>query len=349
MILSIFERFLPLIAAKYLLQSRWFWTLWAQAKDPRALKLRQRCVLKVAESGKGPLKIRLINGVLMKVNPFEDRVIARQFLILGFYELGTVRSLEGLLQPGEVYLDVGANVGEMVIPAGQAVGPTGRVIAVEPNPHTAALLRHNIALNGVNNVTVVEAAIANRNGTIQMVIPPSNLGGVRAMATPDDLNELIRVSQNMTVVSLNQDNLGKPVHEPFDPAGVETVEVRCTRLDDLAAELGISRVGVIKMDVEGFELEAIRSASVLLEGADPPVVTLEYSNLVKTEGGCREDIFRYFAGMGWSVYKLKRSKGVGGELIPIPTEADAPEHENLYFVPPGRAGSVTAYNERVRA
>ncbi len=65
-------------------------------------------------------------------------------------------------------IDVGANVGYYALMAATRVGPSGRVIAYEPGPAPAARLRENVALNGLSNVTVVEAAVADRPGTLHL-------------------------------------------------------------------------------------------------------------------------------------------------------------------------------------
>src|ERR1035438_7156954 len=56
------------------------------------------------------------------------------------------------------FIDVGAHVGGITLPAASHVGPEGRVLAIEPNPNTATVLRRNLTKNLLTNTTVVELA-----------------------------------------------------------------------------------------------------------------------------------------------------------------------------------------------
>jgi FkbM family methyltransferase len=69
-----------------------------------------------------------------------------------------LRLVRACLQPGDHVIDVGANVGDTALTAATAVGPTGRVWAIEAHPRTYAFLLGNLTLNGVANVSPVNAA-----------------------------------------------------------------------------------------------------------------------------------------------------------------------------------------------
>jgi FkbM family methyltransferase len=70
------------------------------------------------------------------------------------------------LKPGDVVVDVGANIGDTVLAAAAQVGPTGRVIAIEPHPRTFRYLQDNVALNRVNNVETIGVAAGAAPGTV---------------------------------------------------------------------------------------------------------------------------------------------------------------------------------------
>jgi FkbM family methyltransferase len=82
---------------------------------------------------------------------------------LGFEEREELEALAGLLRPGDTFVDCGANIGLWSLTAAGLVGPTGRVIAVEPNPAVAPRLERHAATAG--NVSVVRAAVGERAGT----------------------------------------------------------------------------------------------------------------------------------------------------------------------------------------
>lgn len=74
------------------------------------------------------------------------------------------RALHDLLRAGDTFVDAGANIGFYTVLAARLVGPTGRVVAVEMMPDTAAILREHVRLNGLNNVRIVENALSARVG-----------------------------------------------------------------------------------------------------------------------------------------------------------------------------------------
>jgi FkbM family methyltransferase len=78
------------------------------------------------------------------------------------------------LRPGDTFVDVGANVGWFTLIAAKAVGPTGRVIAFEPEPRNFNLLRRNVEANGFRNVTLERKAVSDETGTIRLNLSSTN-------------------------------------------------------------------------------------------------------------------------------------------------------------------------------
>ncbi len=92
----------------------------------------------------------------------------------GFWEWWTTRFLSSQLRPGEVVVDGGACYGYFSLLAAELVGPTGRVLAFEPNPRMASLLRRNLTLNGMEDrVMVEEVALAGPDsGRVARLVVP---------------------------------------------------------------------------------------------------------------------------------------------------------------------------------
>lgn len=145
--------------------------------------------------------------------------------------------LEGLL-PGDVVIDIGANIGFYTLHAAKAVGPEGRVIAIEGQPETFHILVANIDLNDATNVEVVPAVVTDRTGDVASFTVQRRRFGT---ATPRAVD----------------------VHTA-DPA-IPTVT-----LDDATHD--VTRVQVLKLDIEGGELSALRGARHLLGRVDRVVV-----------------------------------------------------------------------------
>jgi FkbM family methyltransferase len=144
--------------------------------------------------------------------------------------------IERFVRPGDVAVDVGANVGVYSLFLAQRVGPSGSIIACEPDPDNAAALAANLARNHLQQVHVVQAAIADREGRVPFA------AGRHTMS---------RIAEN---------------------SAVATCRVPVTTLDTLCAG---TRPLFAKVDVEGAEHLVLRGARALMAAGAPPVWQLE--------------------------------------------------------------------------
>jgi FkbM family methyltransferase len=130
-------------------------------------------------------------------------------------------------QPGHVFVDIGAHVGWYSLRAARAVGSTGLVIALEPDPKNRHQLETNLSLNKVRNCKVVPLAAWSRPGRM-----PWRPG---------------------------QESVW---HKIDEQEGSEVIEA--ARVDDIVAKWNLERVDWIKMDIEGGEVEALKGAAATL-------------------------------------------------------------------------------------
>lgn len=100
--------------------------------------------------------------------------------------------LRNILRRGDIFVDVGANVGHLTLAAANMVGPVGRVFSLEPHPKTARYLCGNVTLNGVKNVTVIRAAAGECPGAARLTSRRS-----------DDLNFISNRGIEVPVVTLD--------------------------------------------------------------------------------------------------------------------------------------------------
>src|ERR1051325_7230549 len=103
------------------------------------------------------------DGVLTTINGMAFKVPAIAAAYYREYEPATQKLIERCLQPGMVFIDVGANIGFFSVVAAQIVGNTGKVYAFEPSPRNIPLLRRNIEARGLSNVEIHEVALGETN------------------------------------------------------------------------------------------------------------------------------------------------------------------------------------------
>ncbi len=172
--------------------------------------------------------------------------LQHRLCIVGSYESLLLSALADRLRPTDVVLDVGANIGAIALPLARLLQPgTGRVVAVEAAADTADRLRCHVALNGLEDrVHVVQRGLSNRSG-------PAYL---RSSA-------------------FGQDDVGTRTLEGV--CAVVGDPVQLVTGDALLAELGIERVDLVKIDVEGHELSVLDGLQHTFADRPPRVVVLE--------------------------------------------------------------------------
>jgi FkbM family methyltransferase len=176
-----------------------------------------------------------------------------------------------LLEPGDTVLDIGAHVGHHTLLAAQAVGESGHVHSFEATPQTFAALKANIDLNHFANIEARNLAVCERTGSINLFLGPHENSGRNSLIEAD---------------------------------GQQTIEVPCTRLDDLLDEIPCSTIKFIKIDVEGAEAKVFAGARGLLARLPTDVAIL-----VEVEPGAADaidggGIFRLLLKEGFRAYSI---------------------------------------------
>lgn len=144
---------------------------------------------------------------------------------------------------GWMVVDVGAYVGVYTLKAARRVGSKGRVVALEPHPASFRLLKHNVELNHLENVKLLPYALASSKGRRKLYSPR-----YRANAS-----------------------LNREYAELWDER-LEAFEVECFSLVDLLDLLSIDRVDLLKLDVEGAELEILEASGEALKRIERLVI-----------------------------------------------------------------------------
>jgi FkbM family methyltransferase len=173
-----------------------------------------------------------------------DRGFACHVMLDGFWEMWLTQFFARHLMPGMTVIDVGANFGYYTLLFGDAVGETGRVIAVEPNPDAVALLAETVLLNGhATRTRIVPHALGAAAGPAWLYAPDGE-------------------PKNATLV------------DRADLPGGRSTEVSTFTLDEVALEL--PKIDLVKIDAEGGEIGIVAGMRQLI-ARDKPCIVLEFN------------------------------------------------------------------------
>jgi FkbM family methyltransferase len=231
-------------------------------------------------------------------------------LYLGLYERTTARRLAEFARPGAIVVDVGANVGAHTLPLARAVGERGRVVAVEPTDASFARLCRNRGLNPdvAARIVPVQCALGAPGGALQ----PSYYS-----AWP-----------------LDRDGPHHPVHLGV-PRSSENA--RFSTLDDLAGSLELARVDVIKIDVDGGELDVLEGARRVV-ARDRPIVVFELCPYLLTEPGrTATELIDYFTSQGYTLFDERTLQHAGSDAARIVASVPPRGGRNLVASPTAEA------------
>lgn len=122
-------------------------------------------------------------GSRIYCNPHD--LIQRMILYFGVWEPDVSRVIEQNLSAGDVFVDIGANIGYDTLLASSRVGTGGKVVSIEASPRTFALLQRNLAANAASsNVRAVNAAVSDKAGTLDLYeIHEGNIGAATTLAS----------------------------------------------------------------------------------------------------------------------------------------------------------------------
>lgn len=225
-----------------------------------------------------------------------------QIFFRGSYSGDQLTLIEKLLDKDGVFLDVGANQGEFSIAAARIV-QKGKVIAFEPVSEYRERLLTNIQLNDFGNVQVIAAALGEQEGSLPIFDQQENFtDGTRHEGLP-------------TLFASNSRHHAR-----------EVVPVK--RLDDVLRELGISRVDVIKLDIEGAEWIALRGAVNTITSCRPTLILEIGRETCRAAGYEPEALVEWLVSLNYRIEKVIE----GGKTLPI-TSALLDDFQNIVAYP----------------
>ncbi|HXQ58794.1 MAG TPA: FkbM family methyltransferase [Acidimicrobiales bacterium] len=188
-----------------------------------------------------------------------DAMVSPWLVLDGLWESHVTDWMQHTLQPGQVFVDVGANIGYFTLLGAMLVGPEGRCVGIEAHPRLAELLQRNVIINGLHGyVTTWHRAAWSE-------------------ATELKLHMRGHFASNSSIGSIGPEALTRL----GDTESI--VEVEAVRLDDLLADL--PRIDVLKIDVEGAEVHVVTGLARTLDANPGLTIMFEWSPAQITDVG----------------------------------------------------------------
>jgi FkbM family methyltransferase len=225
--------------------------------------------------------------------------------------------VESLVRPGESAVDIGANHGMWTLALSRVVGEDGRVFSFEPVPFTFGVLKIVARRGGLANVTLINKGCSDRVATMRMTVPLQRSG------SSDDL----------------QAHLAE--RRPADTGEAQSsVEVSCemTTLDAVLDEA--EAVSLIKLDIEGAELLALRGAAATIARRRPAIVCEVDADFLEGFGQKPQDVVDFLGQWGYEPHRYD-----GRRRLSSVRDPQRIGHANVVFLTEGqrdRLGSFLA-------
>lgn len=221
------------------------------------------------------LQVEGIGQLPLFLNP-DDASLTPEMWAGRLWEATETRWFTESLRPGDVVVDVGANVGYYTVIAALLVGDKGRVYAFEPDPVGFEILQRNVTLNGLNNVILEQKAVAREAGTLRLFLAEENKGD----------------------------------HRIYQPAGEDrpAIEIEAVQLDEYLSARETS-IDFLKVDTQGAELAILEGASATIRASSDLVMAVEYSpRHLASFGEAEGALIDFLDGLDMPMFNL----GIGG-------------------------------------
>lgn len=220
---------------------------------------------------KFPIVLPLDNGLIYIADP--RAVNSTGVIYTKIYESDYILFIRNNCNNGGVMVDVGAHTGLYTLLLNDCIN---KAVLFEPDPNTCKLLKRNIAINLMEDVTIYQAAASDHSGS----------GSLRIEGNYSGLNHITDNSDNQ-----------------FD----EVISIDLVTVDEALSALQINTVDLIKIDTEGHELNVLQGCKEVLNNSPGALVLYENSNF--------EEIYKFFDGMGFKIFGLDANGGIIADKI----------------------------------
>lgn len=252
-----------------------------------------------------PLPYRLPKGGLLLLEP-KHSFTCCFWPDVDRYEPDICEFLRVVLKPGGTFIDCGANVGYFSVQAGALVGKEGMVVSIEANPETYKLLERNLKANHCG--LPINCALTSQSGEVELFVP----------GTWDIYS------------SLRADGV-------VEGCADHSYRVKARTLDEVIEELALLEVDLVKIDIEGGELDVLRSAPKLLSKFRPFIITEYGLNTWPAFNVTGEDLKQLAKNFDYTINLFNVQKQ---RALPVTDEVWKSHYINLILAPKERAREV---------
>lgn len=267
------------------------WHLGAGEDDPSPIV---RLRLELFEQLTAPLPVPWVDGLEILLFPRNET--SRAIALTGAYEPNELHWLQGVLELGMVFVDLGANIGLYTLFAARRVGPSGKVLAVEPSQREFGRLQRHVARNRLGNVSCGRVAVSDHRGEAELLVATEEHAG--------------------------HNTLGSFAYD-VQARGREPVTL--ARLDDLVESAGLDRVDVVKLDVEGAELPALQGALETIKRYSPMLLLELADRTLEKQGTHSRQVWQLLQDLGYTLHDFDAKSG----LLRVAERKPGYDSENL--------------------
>ena len=178
-----------------------------------------------------------------------------------------------ILKRGDIVVDVGAHIGYYTLISGARVGKEGHVYSFEPNPETFKRLKRNVQLNNLNNISLYNIGLSDKEEFLTLNLPTSINTGTAGITIPENFS-------------------GK------------SLKVKAIPLDKFIEKNNIKKVDIIKIDVEGAEIKVLKGMMETIRKFKPKIFIEINNKKLKAAGFSKEEVYNLLKKENYKAFQI---------------------------------------------
>ena len=203
-----------------------------------------------------------------------DEILSRSIVYDKIWEPETTKLIKNIIHEGDVGIDLGANIGYFTMLMANLVGTSGKIFSFEPEPQNFEILQKNIKQNHLKNVVANQSAIGDINGKIKLYLSNTNAGWHKVFPKQFIDYEVSDKNIDVKICSLDKEFIDK-------------------------------KIDFIKMDIEGYEWNAIKGGKKILQEKHDVKLIFEFLPMALRANNVKPDtVLTYLLDIGFHIYAI---------------------------------------------